>query len=598
MQLRGMLSRRVGRILLVPSTFSCILRFVCRIGSTCRALFASHWAPCRPGVTNREMERPRGPQLGEMGEVGYNPPIFPATPTSPMGYNPMLSGSGAAGGFVMNPLTPAFVPEAQRLQHQCVRGHPPEQRMLMATCPSNIPSSMQAPLTAQFGYPWPQSAPQSAPTHRLQPQQPWMAQPQPQPVPVQQAVQQPVQPQSRTVAAATKEMTLEEKKLHASQVRQSQGRDLNQASQQGLKAVDEMLSAAFKRATPVLAKLPPGVVPVEAPEKSPLPFVELDRGLLQQLEEADRVVQAAAAKKTEILRKEREVPSEVAWTPKLAVARGTAAVQGAKGSKGKGKSKGKEGNGPGKGKGKGKTWQDYGGKVWKVKEVFTEAPPLGQEGAVHRWLLRRLTARESLGLWLRESWFGLGLGPSSNFSRPSGELARWRGHGRKQEITLCVARGLQPRRGGAASCLTAAPGVGAWTNIISITRPTAGHSHYKKILPEHHQPGMRRASSASAGTGSSIINMAPEHHQRHPTAPEYSNISRRAHGGERHGRLMLMMPMVAGVGTKSWAADAHDTYGAGDLDKAISSWSEGIGLQLARLDSFRVSYASVGLGDP
>ena len=87
-------------------------------------------------------------------------------------------------------------------------------------------------------------------------------------------------------------------------------------------AVDEMLSAAFKRATPVLAKLPPGVVPVEAPEKSPLPpgpqcgalqkgykdstlsfphvspdyrrFVELDRGLLQQLEEADRVVQAAA----------------------------------------------------------------------------------------------------------------------------------------------------------------------------------------------------------------------------------------------------------------------------------------------------------------
>ncbi|CAE7252383.1 unnamed protein product [Symbiodinium sp. CCMP2592] len=183
-------------------------------------------------------------------------------------------------------------------------------------------------------------------THRLQPQQPWLPPPQPQPVP--------------------------EKKLHASQVRQSQGRDLNQASQQGLQAVDEMLSAAFKRATPVLAKLPPGVVPVEAPEKSPLPFVELDRSLLQKLEEADRVVQAAAAKKTENLRKEREVPSEVAWTPKLAVARGTTAVQGAKGSKGKGKSKGKEGNGPSKGKGKGKTWQDYGGKVWKVKEVSTE----------------------------------------------------------------------------------------------------------------------------------------------------------------------------------------------------------------------------------
>jgi len=331
-------------------------------------------ALCWPGVTSRKMERPRGPQLGEMGEVGYCPPIFPATPTSPLGYNQMLS-SGASGGFVMNPLTPAFVPEAQRVQHQCVRGHPPEQRMLMATCPSNIPSSMQAPLTAQFGYPWPQSAP---------PQQPWMppaapAQPQPaqpaQPVPsVPQAVQQPVQAQSRTVAAAAaKEMTLEEKKLHASQVRQSQGRDLNQASQQGLQAVEEMLSAAFKRATPVLAKLPPGVVPVEAPEKSPLPFVELDRSLLQKLEEADRLVQAAAAaKKTENLRKEREVPSEVAWTPKLAVARGTTAVQGAKGSKGKGKSKGKEGNGPNKGKGKGKTWQDYGGKVWKVKEVSTE----------------------------------------------------------------------------------------------------------------------------------------------------------------------------------------------------------------------------------
>eukprot|EP00439_Symbiodinium_sp_Y106_P035569 s3792_g4.t1 len=380
MQFCGIFSRRFVRAFCTLSASSA------QLGALCLHVTG---ALCWPGVTSRKMERPRGPQLGEMGEVGYCPPIFPATPTSPLGYNQMLS-SGASGGFVMNPLTPAFVPEAQRVQHQCVRGHPPEQRMLMATCPSNIPSSMQAPLTAQFGYPWPQSAP---------PQQPWMppaapAQPQPaqpaqpaQPVPsVPQAVQ-PVQAQSRTVAAAAaKEMMLEEKKLHASQVRQSQGRDLNQASQQGLQAVEEMLSAAFKRATPVLAKLPPGVVPVEAPEKSPLPFVELDRSLLQKLEEADRLVQAAAAaKKTENLRKEREVPSEVAARSQ--------GQQRKRKEQGKGRQRSKQREGQG---------QDLA-RLWRKgvegegglnrgdhDHDGSQAPALGQEGALHRWLLEAI----------------------------------------------------------------------------------------------------------------------------------------------------------------------------------------------------------------